>query len=93
MDSPGLDARRDGTVGVGPIGFIFTCKAFTDFHWQVRREKRDGTVLSIWNIYPTSKKILIDPNKMGLPIHIKKWSGLTMTDCINAAKDAYEDEA
>ena len=69
-------------------GDTFGCKKHTEFHWQVSRHASNGTLLFLWNIYPTKQKVCIDPNHSGPPIHIKKWSGLTLEQCSQAAMDA-----
>ena len=65
----------------------------TEFHWQVEHRNYQGETVSIWNIYPTTRKICIDPAYPGPCITIKKWEGLKLDDCIKAAAFACRKKA
>lgn len=59
------DFEVDGRQPAAYEGPEFTAKAHTDHHWQIRRLHADGTLWSIWNVYPTKRKVCVDPHHPG----------------------------
>jgi hypothetical protein len=71
---------------------IFTGRRCTDYHWQVMRRNKDGNLLALWNVYPTSKKrkVISDPN-ISTGKLVPNWhytSDMTLAECVDTVRDA-----
>jgi len=70
-------------------GDRFDARPCTPTHWQVRRLAPDGTrIISIWNVYPTTRKLCIDPKHPGPAFNVPDWSRLTLENCVDLAANA-----
>jgi hypothetical protein len=69
-------------------GYAFTGRECTPYHWQVRRTAADGTVATIWNIYPTKLRVCVDPKHPGPHFDIDDIKPLTLDNCAQAAVSA-----
>lgn len=86
---------RDSASDEVPVGMPdsikagdrFDARALTENHWQVRRFNSHDMVVSIWNVYPTTRNVCIDPKHPGPRLEFN-WRDLTLDDLTQAAMQA-----